>query len=201
MDKLTHAGIYGVEESMETLERVFDIEFDYYAKVNFTSLVTIVDALGGITVYNDQAFNSYRYNDYYPVGEIYMDGDKALEFVRARYALANGDNDRVKNQQKVLKAMIDKAISPAIITNFSSILNAVSGSVATSMDSKNIQELIQMQLNDMASWDIQQISVTGTGTTTTSCYSMPGSRVYVMEPDYSSVEAATAKINEIFNAK
>ena len=130
-----------------------------------------------------------------------MDGETALEFVRERYGLANGDYDRVKNQQKVLKAMINKAISPAIITNFSDILDAVSGSIATSMESKDIQSLLQMQLNDMASWDIQQVSINGTGTTSSNCYSMPGLRTYVMKPNYESVEAAVAKINEVMNQK
>ncbi len=201
MDKLTHAGIYGVEESMATLEKEFGITIHYYAKVNFSSLVKIVDALGGINVYNDQSFTSYHTHDYYPKGEIYMDGETALEFVRERYGLANGDHDRVKNQQKVLKAMINKAISPAIITNFGAILDAVSGSVATSLESKDIQSLLQMQLNDMATWDIQQVSVNGTGTTSTNCYSMPGLRTYVMKPDYDTVNAAVAKINEVMGAK
>ena len=200
-DKLTHAGIYGVEESMKTLENLLGIEIDYYARVNFTSLINIVDALGGITVYNDQAFTSYHTYDYYPVGEIEMDGECALEFVRERYGLANGDNDRVKNQQKVLKALIDKAISPAIITNYNDILDAASGSFATSMSSKEIQKIIQMQLKDMSPWSVEQVSVSGTGSSSSTCYSMPGRSVYVMEPDYSSVEAATQKINEVANAK
>ncbi len=200
-DKLTHAGIYGVEESMATLENEFDIKIHYYAKVNFTSLIKIVDALGGINVYNDQSFTSYHNHEYYPKGEIYMDGRTALEFVRERYGLANGDYDRVKNQQKVLKAMINKAISPAIITNYGDIMDAVSGSISTSIDAKDIQKLIQMQVNDMASWNMEQISVTGKGTTSTSCYSMPGQKVYVMQPDYDSVKAATQKINSVMNAK
>ena len=200
-DKLTHAGIYGVEESMATLENEFDIKIHYYAKVNFTSLIKIVDALGGINVYNDQSFTSYHNKEYYPKGEMYMDGRTALEFVRERYGLANGDYDRVKNQQKVLKAMINKAISPAIITNYGGIMDAVSGSISTSMDAKDIQKLIQMQVNDMAAWNMEQISVTGTGTTSSHCYSMPGQKVYVMQPDYDSVNAATQKINSVMNAE
>lgn len=201
MDKLTHAGIYGVSESMATLEKEFGITIHYYAKVNFSSLVKIVNAMGGIEVYNDQSFTSYHTHEYYPKGELYMDGETALEFVRERYGLENGDHDRVKNQAKVLKALINKAISPAIITNFSDILDAVSGSVATSMESKEIQSLLQMQLNDMASWDIQQVSITGTGTTSSNCYSMPGLRTYVMKPNMDSVNKAVEKINEVLNGK
>lgn len=200
-DKLTHAGIYGVEESMATLENLFGIEIDYYVRVNFTSLITIVDALGGITVYNDQAFTSYHTHQYYPEGNINMDGEMALEFVRERYGLSGGDNDRVKNQQKVLAAMIDKAISPAIIANYNSLLSAASSSIMTNMSSKEIQSLIQMQLDDMPTWNIQQMSVTGTGSSSSSCYSMPGTSVYVMEPDYNSVNEASAKIKEVEGAE
>lgn len=197
LDKLTHAGIYGVEESMKTLENLFGTEIDYYARVNFTSLVTMVDALGGITVDNPQEFESYHTHDLYPQGKIEMDGETALEFVRERYGLEGGDNDRVKNQQRVLAAMIDKAISPAIIKNYSSILSAVSDSVMTNMSSEDIQKLIQMQLNDMSPWTIEQISVTGTGSMSTNCYSSPGYELYVMEPNYESVQAAADKINSV----
>lgn len=198
-DKLTHAGIYGVEESMGTLENLFGIEIDYYARVNFTSLVNMVDALGGITVNNPQEFTSYHTHDYYPAGQINMDGETALEFVRERYGLPGGDNDRVKNQQRVLAAMLEKAMSPAIIKNYSSILDAVSGSFVTNMSSGDIQKLIQMQLDDMASWDIEQIAVTGTGTKSTTCYSAPGSNLYVMEPNYDSVKEASATIDAVRN--
>lgn len=199
LDKLTHAGIYGVEESMMTLENLFGIEIDYYARVNFTSLVTMVDALGGVTVDNPQEFESYHTHELYPKGRIEMDGETALEFVRERYGLEGGDNDRVKNQQRVLAAMIDKAISPAIIKNYSSILNAVSDSVMTNMSSEDIQKLIQMQLNDMSPWEIEQISVIGTGSKSTNCYSAPGYNLYVMEPNYESVQIASDKINKTEN--
>lgn len=196
-DKLTHAGVYGVEESLATLENLFDIEIDYYARVNFTSLVTMVDALGGITVNNPAAFVSYHTEEYYPAGEIEMDGETALEFARERYGLEGGDRDRVKNQQRVLEAMLKKMMSSTIITNYSSILDAVSGCFETSMSSSDIQALIQMQLNDMASWQIDQISVDGTGSSSTSCYSMPGWSLYVMEPDQATIDAAKAKIKEV----
>lgn len=200
-DKLTHAGIYGVDESMNTLENLLGIQIDYYAKVNFTSLITIVDALDGISVYNSQEFVSYHTHDFYPEGEIEMDGETALEFVRERYGLANGDNDRIKNQQKVLSALIDKAISPAIIMNYNELLNVASDAVVTSMSAKDIQGIIQMQINDMASWDIEQISLDGTGSSSSSCYSMPGRDVYVMEPDYESIEKSALKIKQILDGK
>lgn len=200
-DKLTHAGIYGVEESMATLEKEFGITLHYYARVNFTSLIKIVNALGGINVYNDQSFTSYHTHDYYPKGEMYMDGETALEFVRERYGLANGDHDRVKNQQKVLTAMLKKAMSPSIIKNYGKLMDAVSGSFTTNMDAKEIQSLIQMQVDDMASWNFEQISVNGTGTKSTSCYSMPGQSVYVMKPDYDTVNNAIERINSVLRGE
>lgn len=198
-DKLTHAGVYGVEESIATLENLFGIEIDYYARVNFTSLVTMVDALGGITVDNPQAFTGYHTHEYYPQGLIEMDGSKALEFARERYGLPGGDRDRVKNQQRVLAAMLNKMMSSTIIKNYSSVLNAVSGCFETSMSSSDIQSLIQMQLDDMSEWTIEQISVDGYGSSSTNCYSMPGWNLYVMEPDYSTVDIATEKIKSVEN--
>lgn len=182
---------------MATLENLFGIEIDYYARVNFTSLITIVDALGGSVVNNPEEFSS-KYSQYhYPAGEITLHGEEALFFVRERYNLSGGDNDRVKNQQRVLAAMIDKAISPAIITNYSNILSAVSGSVMTNMSSEAIQDLIQMQLDDMSPWTMEQISVAGTGSTSSTCYSSVGSELYVMEPDYESVETAIEEIEKV----
>ncbi|MBR2713245.1 MAG: LCP family protein, partial [Kiritimatiellae bacterium] len=191
----------GVEESMATLEKEFGITLHYYARVNFTSLIKIVNALGGINVYNDQSFTSYHTHDYYPKGEMYMDGETALEFVRERYGLANGDHDRVKNQQKVLTAMLKKAMSPSIIKNYGKLMDAVSGSFTTNMDAKEIQSLIQMQVDDMASWNFEQISVNGTGTKSTSCYSMPGQSVYVMKPDYDTVNNAIERINSVLRGE
>lgn len=198
-DKLTHAGIYGVQESMATLENLLGVSIDYYARVNFTSLVTIVDALGGITVDNPEAFTSYHTHQYFPTGPINMDGETALEFTRERYSLSGGDRARVMNQQRVLTAILNKVTSPAILTNYSSFLNAISGSFETSLSSGDIQDLIQMQLNDMPAWNITNISLDGTGSSSTSCYSMPGYSLYVMEPDYSTVESAKAQIQAVIN--
>ncbi len=192
-DKLTHAGVFGVEESMDTLANLFGIEIDYYVKVNFTSLITIVDALGGITVDNPRAFKSF------PAGEIELGGRDALTFSRERYSFSGGDNERVKNQQRVLTGIINKLMSPAIVKNYADVLNAISGCFVTNMTSGEIQSLIQMQISDMSPWDIEMISVTGTGSSSTSCYAMPGYSLYVMKPNYDSVEDATAQIEALLN--
>ena len=126
-DKLTHAGLGGVENSVSTIENFMGIDINYYARVNFTSLIEMVDALGGITVYSPVAFTTLHGGYQIHKGNNEMDGDKALGFVRERYGLSGGDNDRVKNQQRVLTGMLKKAMSPAILTNYSSVLSSIEG--------------------------------------------------------------------------
>ena len=197
LDKLTHAGNYGIECSMETLEALYDIEFNYYVKVNFKSVVDIVDALGGITVNSEKAFSS-RYSlskrTYsFKVGENHLNGDAALAFARERKSFAEGDRQRGKNQQIVIKAIFDKAISPAILkpSNLKNILSSVSSNTKTNISKREITSLFKMQLNDMSSWDFESVSVDGSGASR-STYSV-SSYVYVMIPDETTVlEAKTA---------
>lgn len=198
-DKLTHAGLGGVENSVKTIENFMGIEINYYARVNFTSLVKIVDALGGITVNSPVSFTTLHGNYNIVAGDNYMDGEKALGFVRERYSLANGDNDRVKNQQRVLTAMLKKMMSPTIITNYSSILDAVSGSFETNMKSNDITSLIKMQIDDMASWDIKQIQLSGHGEQMLGGALMPDTYLYYMIPNQESVNQCTAIIQEMMD--
>lgn len=200
-DKLTHAGIFGVANSVKTVEGFMGIDVNYYAKVNFTSLVTIVDALGGITVDSPVAFTTRHGNYKIVKGSNEMDGAKALGFVRERYGLKGGDNDRVKNQQRVLTAMLKKMMSPAIITNYSSILNSIAGSFETNMSSSEITALLQMQINDMASWDIHQIQLTGKGAMKTGGAMMPNRKLYYMIPNESSITKAKDLIQKMINGE
>ena len=131
MDKLTHTGIYGTSETISTIEDFLDVEINYFARTNFSGMTNIVDALGGVTIDSDYKFTTLHGNYNIVKGENQMDGDKALCFVRERYSLPNGDFDRGKNQQKLLKAMLEKAMSPKIITNFNNILTAIEGSFET----------------------------------------------------------------------
>lgn len=188
-DKLTHAGIYGVGESMATLENLFDIDIDYFVKVNFSSVETIIDALGGVDVYSRYAFQSFA-GVYFDEGINHVDGRNGLIFARERYNLPNGDNDRVKNQQALITGILKKAMSPAIITNYTSILNSVSDSFQMSMEESDFKKLIKQQINDMSDWDIQSYAVIGTGSSSTTTYSMPGPALYVMEPNYDTVRQA-----------
>lgn len=198
MDKLTHAGNYGIECSMKTLEALYDIEFNYYVKVNFKSLVDIVDALGGITVNSEKSFRS-RYSlskkTYsFVVGENKLTGDAALAFARERKAFAEGDRQRGKNQQLVISAIVDKAISPAILnpSNFKNILSSVTKNTKTNISNGEITSLFKMQLSNMSGWNIDSISVDGRGATR-STYSYRGN-VYVMIPNEETVNNAKTSL-------
>lgn len=199
-DKLTHAGIYGVDTSIATLEELYDIDIDFYARVNFTSLIEMVDALGGITVYSEYAFTTIIHAGLYALdvqaGYNEFDGTDALIFARERYNVPGGDNQRGINQQEVIKAMIEKATSPAIITGAYSILESVSGNVDTNMTDSQIQDLIKQQINQGIEWNIESVSATGTASSEY-CYSSSSTPLYVTIPDYDAVELISQQIEAV----
>ena len=175
-DKLTHAGLYGVETSMATLGDLYGIEVDHYVRINFAGFIDIVDALGGIDVYCDEAFTSVGSPGYYDPTDFeegwnHLDGAAALAFARERHAFATGDIQRGINQMKVIDAMLDKIKSPALLTSYSRLLAAVSDNFVTSLSSNQITALVRMQLSDFAAWDIENYSVTGSSSSSTHCYS------------------------------
>jgi anionic cell wall polymer biosynthesis LytR-Cps2A-Psr (LCP) family protein len=140
-------------------------------RVNFQSVVNIVDALGGITVESDYAFtssNSLSGTTYtFHRGTNYLTGDKALAFARQRQSLPGGDMQRGVHQQRIITAVLQKLTSSAVVSNFTQVLSAVTDNTKTNISSEDINELIQMQLSDMASWDIQSYAMFGTGITGT----------------------------------
>lgn len=202
-DKLTHAGIYGVDASMAALSQLYGIQIDFYARVNFTSLVEIVNALGGIDVYSEQAFTTSEDSGLVMdvvQGENHFNGQQALAFSRERQNVEGGDFQRGRNQQAVITAMIRKAISPAILMGANGILNSVSGNVDTNMSSGQIQTLIRDQLSQGAGWSIKSMSADGSVTSGV-CYSIPGSELSIIEPDTASVEAIQAAIQAVENGE
>ena len=200
-DKLTHAGLYGVECSMNTLEELFGIEVDYYARVNFTTLREMVDALGGVDLDSRYEFTTRIGGYHFVEGMNYdVEGDAALSFARERYSLPNGDNDRVINQQIVLKAIINKCISPAILRGYMGIMESLSDRFETSMSQKQIASLVRMQLGDGASWQMMSSSVNGYGSENY-CYSAGDSLLYVMEPNYDSVNTVADFITRMQNGE
>lgn len=196
-DKLTHTGIFGAECTVSTMENFFGIDINYYARVNFTSLISMVDALGGITVNNPNTFSAGGFS--FNAGDIQLNGAQALAFSRERYSFAAGDRERGKNQMRVITGMINKAISPSIIKNYTSILDAISGSFQTNMEQDEISALIKMQLNDMSGWEIIQQSVDGSGGTDWTPAN--GFNAYVMYPDMTTVDAAIAQIKDVLGTQ
>ena len=198
-DKLTHSGIAGPENTVKTMAQFLGTDINYYARVNFTSLVTMVDALGGITVNVDQDFSAGGYS--YKLAPQQMNGEEALAYSRERHSFADGDNVRVKHQQDVLMAMLNKMMSPAVITNYSSVLKAISGCFETNMASSDITDLIKMQINDNASWTFKQKQFTGTGVMQTGGAYMPDSKLYYMIPNDDSVKENLQAIKDVLNGK
>ena len=198
-DKLTHAGIYGVDASMATLEQLYDTDIDFYARVNFTSLEQMVDALGGVDVISEQAFTTSDDSGLVMnvvQGENHFTGKQALAFSRERMNVDGGDFQRGKNQQAVITAMIKKAISPAILTGANGVLSSVSGNVDTNMSQNQIQELIKSQLSGGGAWNIKSMAAEGTGDNQ-ECYSSPGSILYVTQPDITSITPIIEAINAV----
>ena len=198
LDKLTHCGLYGPECSMEALEILYGIEVDYYAQINFTGVETLVDAVGGITVDSPQAFRCGDLRDVQIVkGENYLNGKEALAFARERYNVKGGDNGRGKNQMRVITAIIQKLTTgTTVISNYSSILKSMEGMFRTTVSMDQISMLVKMQLNDMASWNIQSYAATGTGGSEKN-YSSPGHKAYVMYPNKASVAYASALVERV----
>ena len=199
-DKLTHAGIYGVETSEQTLEDLYGIKIDYYARINFTSFLKLIDQLGGVTVYNDQAFTQGKFD--FPVGDIQMNSEQALGFVRERYDLDGGDNDRGKNQEKVISAILNKLASLKSVSNFTSIVNNLQDSVQTNMSLNTINALANTQLDSGSKFTVTSQAVTGTGSTgQLTSYAMPNSSLYMMRLDNSSVASASQTIKNLMEEK
>lgn len=200
-DKLTHAGVYGVDASVHTLENLYGIDIHYYTRVNFTSFLQLIDLVGGIDVYNDQEFTSLHGNYHFPVGNVHLDSDQALGFVRERYSLAGGDNDRGQNQQKVIAALIQKLTSVEILTNYSAIISNLQTSVQTDMGVETLMGLINDQLETGGSYTVTLQAVTGTGRMDLPSYAMPSSQLYMMELHPDSLAQAQAAIQAVMEGR
>jgi polyisoprenyl-teichoic acid--peptidoglycan teichoic acid transferase len=218
-DKLTHAGIYGIDESAKTLELLYGTTVNYYARVNFTSFVNIVNTLGGITV--DVQAPDFSYNDgiycgrgticeqnskrnfgssmiYVKSGIQTLNGEQALAYARDRHQYKNGDADRQLHQQEVLEAIISKLSSPSVLTKYNSILSGVSKGILTNLDQKTITKLVNKQLDEKTKWKVEKYTVTGKDSSNF-CYAL-GSNAYVMEPDLNSVSEAKIQIKTIMES-
>ena len=200
-DKLTHAGIYGVDASIHTLENLYGIDLNYYARLNFTSFLKLIDLLGGVDVYNDQDFTSRHGKFHFPVGNVHLDSEQALGFVRERYSLADGDRDRGRNQQKVIVAILQKLTSTEALKNYDGIIKGLQDSIQTNMPLETMMNLVNAQLESGGTYKINSQDLKGTGRMDLPSYAMPESSLYMMEISDSSLESVKAAINDVMEGK
>ena len=198
-DKLTHAGLYGTDMSVKTIEDLLNIEINYYMKVNFTSVIDIVEAIDGVEVYSDYTFTSRDgYN--YIKGYNKVNGEEALSFARERKVFREGDRQRVKNQQALLEAIFRKCISPRIITKYNNLMESINGSFTTNMSKDRITALLKMQLKKKYKWTITSNSLEGKDSYNYT-YSYSAQKLYVMEPLEESVEYAKELIDSLIDGE
>ena len=200
-DKLTHAGLYGVDSSIHTLENLYGIKIDYYARLNFTSFLKLIDTVGGVDVYNDQSFVSYGGKKAFQPGLLHMNSEDALMFVRERYGLTGGDNDRGKNQEKVITAIIKKLTSKEGLSNYQSIIKELSQSIQTNMPIETALGLANEQLSAGKDYNVASQALTGTGSMELPSYAMPGARLYMTQINEQSLREVTENIKEVLEGK
>lgn len=201
MEKLSHAGVFGVKSSIGSLEALYDQEINYYVQASFGGVWTLVDAIGGITIYSDEAFPLYAEAGWIQVGENYLNGLQALTYARTREGVEGGDMGRGNHQMEVIKAIVDKATSgTTIIENYSAIMKSVEGLFVMNIPQQLISAIIKDQLADMSGWNMVSYSAYGTGGYG-HVYSVPGSTVYVIEPDQASVDKAIKLIDMVMEGQ
>ena len=197
-DKLTHAGNYGIDMSINTIEELLDIDINYYIRVNFSTLEKIIDALDGVDVYSRYSFVSYIDNYMFYEGYNHMNGKQALAFSRERKSLPNGDIDRGKNQQAVIEAIIRKITSKDIIYKYTKILNSLRGTFQTNISDDDIAKMVKKELENIGGWTITSISLEGTSEYNYT-YSYNGQKLYVLVPDQDSINETVDLIKSVIN--
>ena len=198
-DKLTHAGIYGINTAVQTIEDLFNIDINYYVKVNFTTVVDLVDKIGPIEIYSDKNLNLDGCK--YVVGNNVVNGKCALRFARERHSYLEGDNHRVKNQQEVIKGIFNKLKnSPNILADYNSVLEVMNGKFATNIEMSELTSFIKYEVEDIGKYEIISTQVDGTGSMEYT-YSYPHQKLYVMFPNEQSVSNAKEGIEKILNGE
>ena len=197
-DKLTHAGLYGINMSIQTIEDFLDIDIPYYIRVNFDSAAKLIDSIGGVDIYNDISFK--RKSGNFPKGNLHLNGKQAVEYSRERKQLPNGDWTRGEHQKVVITAIINKiANSKELLLNYGDILNSTKDVVQTNVPTDLIKQLVKNQLSTMSQWDITSTFVGGAGFDYRETYSMPGMNLYITYPDENSVKNVSKQIKDLLN--
>lgn len=196
-DKLTHCCLYGVDCSMDTLSALYNIEIDRYARINFRGFAQMIDAVGGVTVESPKSFTGVE-GHYIEKGTNYLNGEEALDFVRERHHFGDGDFQRGRNQMQVIRQLIAKLSSASILTQYDEVLDSLGNTFVTDFSSAEMSELVKMQLNDGASWNVQTYTLMGEGKSRTS-YSLPNLSTYVMIIDEDSKEYAMELMQRVYD--
>ena len=191
-DKLAHAGVYGVEASAAALEGLYGVTVDYWVKMNFTGFVELIDALGGVEVYSDQEFTVEPIKTYRQ-GYNQLTGLEALAFARERYSFPDGDYQRAKNQMEVIRAVVEKCSSFALVQNFRPVLEAAGEHLETNMPKEHLYGLAAQQLGDPGPWTVETYTAQGESAYRET-WSMPGQELYVILPGEASVQEAKEKL-------
>ena len=198
LDKLTHAGLYGVNESIHTLEKFYNIKFNYYARINFDATSTIIDQLGGVDIHIPYVVNTYHGHRHYEPGNYHLNGDEALDFARERVSIswAGGDRERGRNQEKILTALIQKLQSDKTnLTRLDQIFNSIAKNIQTNFTPDDLKYLVQKQLTNFSNWQIESIDVDGKADIT-STYTYPEPKHFVWHPYQDTVDRAKTKLQE-----
>ena len=198
LDKLTHAGLYGVNESIHTLEKFYNIKFNYYARINFDATSTIIDQLGGVDVHIPYVVNTYHGHRHYEPGNYHLNGDEALDFARERVSIswAGGDRERGRNQEKILTALIQKLQSDKTnLTRLDQIFNSITKNIQTNFTPDDLKYLVQKQLTNFSNWQIESIDVDGKADIT-STYTYPEPKHFVWHPYQDTVDRAKTKLQK-----
>ena len=199
-DKLTHAGIYGVDMTKSTLEDFLETDIKYYVRVNFDSVVEIIDTIGGVDINNDVEFSNGKYH--FAKGNIHLNGKEALAYSRDRYHQASGDWSRGQHQMIVIQAIINKIThSTELLTNYATLVDQLSSFVQTNVEDSEIRKYVKKQLNDMSDWNVYNNAVSGIGYDLQETYSAPGIKLYVTHPEEASRVYSSKLINGILNGK
>lgn len=198
-DKLTHSGLYGVGTTESTLEDAFGIDINYYVRINFSSLINIIDAIGGVDVNVEPGLEVERFyangTEGVHAGMNHLDGERALAFVRERHAYVDGDNQRIKNQQIVLRALLKALLSPKMVVNYPKVMTALSTAFDTNMTAQEMKSLLTLELSRFPKWNIQTYSLAGTPTTDYSPSAQTMLSVMVLSPE--SVEEVHTLIDDV----
>jgi LCP family protein required for cell wall assembly len=208
LDKLTHTGLYGIDETIGAVDDLTGLQMNYYVKVNYTTVMKLVDSIGGVDVNSQYTFTTSHMGSTpgfgssngitFKKGKNHLNGKEALAFARERHAFTDGDVQRNKDQQLVMQAILKKVSSSrTLIMNYSSILNGIQDYMKTNFTGSEIRDLIKMQVRDMPKWTIEKQNLTGTDSAAV-CYSTGlDTTPSIIIPDQSSIDKAVEKINQV----